>query len=182
MLASIQRLLDAAAVARSEGRLADARQQLQAAVAELRRGEQALDLARALRGLARIERALHNDAGAISLYAEAADLCRGSGDAQALGSALRHLGEIHLQAGRLDQAAHPIEEAVALYRATPGIDTLELANALRPLALLRGAQGAPQSAAELWREARSLYLAVGVVEGVAECDAWLTAPGGTSAE
>ena len=47
---------------------------------------------------------------------------------------------------------------------------LELANALRPCALLRERLGDGEAALALWREARELYLAAGIAEGVRECD------------
>ena len=64
-------------------------------------------------------------------------------------------------------------EALALYRSNDRTDPLDLANALRPLAILEEAAGHTDSAAALWREARDLYARANVAEGAAECAARL---------
>ena len=48
------------------------------------------------------------------------------------------------------------------------VPPLDLANALRPIALLRERQGDATSAKSLWSEAHALYSAAGVEAGVAE--------------
>lgn len=101
---------------------------------------------------------------------------RASGDARALAHALRHLVEIHTGAGRLELADTCISEALELYRPMGDLPTLELANTLRPLALLREAQGRLDEARDAWEEARVLYEATGIEAGVAECDAHLGRP------
>jgi tetratricopeptide (TPR) repeat protein len=104
------------------------------------------------------------------LYEEAVSLCRGQSDALRLAHTVRHLGDLHQDAGRLGLAEPCYEEALALYRGsghTP--PPLDLANAIRPLAILRERAGNVVEAAGLWREARDLYLAVNVRAGVAEC-------------
>src|SRR5258705_82111 len=50
---------------------------------------------------------------------------------------------------------------------------LDLANAIRPLAILREDAGAVEEAKRLWTEARDLYAAVDVAPGVAECSSRL---------
>jgi tetratricopeptide (TPR) repeat protein len=84
--------------------------------------------------------------------------------------ALRHLADIHQDAGAWSAAEPLYEHALRLYRADPSTGTLELANALRPYALLRERLGDGDAAVALWREARALYLAAGIAEAVAECD------------
>ena len=90
----------------------------------------------------------------------------------------RHLGERLTEAGRLDEAEPILEEALAVYRdvharaeASRGPGALDLANAVRPLALLRTAQERREDAVVLWREARELYEVAGIQAGVDECDA-----------
>jgi len=55
---------------------------------------------------------------------------------------------------------------------------LELANTIRPFAILKERAAEAGQAVLLWREARDLYLAVNVQEGVAECSEHLTKLGG----
>jgi tetratricopeptide (TPR) repeat protein len=100
---------------------------------------------------------------------EAVALCRAAGEPLALAHTLRHLGDLHQDAGRLQDAEPHYREALEIYRADAGTSALELANAIRPLAMLDEARGRTGSARELWSEARALYETAGVAEGVAEC-------------
>ena len=54
------------------------------------------------------------------------------------------------------------------YRKHPETPPLDLANAIRGLALLKSDSKRPESARALWHEARELYAAVNVEAGVAE--------------
>ena len=61
-------------------------------------------------------------------------------------------------------------EALALYRAHE-IDPLDLANAIRPFAILKRAAGKAEEARPLCEEARELHTAIDVQVAVAECSA-----------
>lgn len=101
---------------------------------------------------------------AAGLYSQAAELYRAAGHELRLAHTLRHAADVLRDDGKLAQAEPLYLEALALYRAHPEAPHLDLANALRPLALLREAQ-----ARQLWTEARDLYDSVGVEAGVNEC-------------
>ena len=73
---------------------------------------------------------------ALHLYEEAVALCRLDNDPLQLAHTVRHLGDVHHDAGRLDRAEHCYREALAWYRAHPNTPPLDLANTLRPLAIL----------------------------------------------
>ena len=60
------------------------------------------------------------------------------------------------------------QEALLLYRDHPGTAPLDLANALRPFAILSEALGKPEQAIQLWTEARTLYAALNLKAGVDE--------------
>ena len=81
---------------------------------------------------------------------------------------VRHLGDAYREAGRLSDAEPCYIEALAIYRANDRTARLDLANAVRPLAILREAQGALAEAGTLFEEARRLYAESGVPAGVAE--------------
>jgi len=55
------------------------------------------------------------------------------------------------------------------YRGTPPT-TLEMANALRVMAMAEAAAGELDSAMTHWREARTLYHDAGIADGVLEAD------------
>ena len=74
-------------------------------------------------------------------------------------AALTHYGE----AAAINRAGY--REALAIYRRNERTPPLDLANALRGFALLKGRSA---EANALWQEARDLYAAVGVEAGVAE--------------
>ena len=65
-------------------------------------------------------------------------------------------------------------EAIAIYRSNEHPATLDLANALRPLAILKDDAGEVEAAKRLWAEARDFYAAGNVQEGVAESSGRLT--------
>jgi hypothetical protein len=70
---------------------------------------------------------------------------------------------------RLDDARRDLTAAVGREDAA----TLDLANAIRPLAILKETTGDAAAARRLWEEARDLYAAAGIAAGVTECTARL---------
>ena len=162
-------LLNQAAHARRDNRLADAHRDLGEAVGLCRQAGAPRELVQALKALGQIERDLGRGDAAQLLYEEAATICREQGDPLLLAHTVRHLGDIHQDAGRLEPAEACYDEALALYRDHGQPPPLDLANAIRPLAMLKEATGEVEEAKRLWIEARDLYEAVHVLEGVAEC-------------
>lgn len=104
---------------------------------------------------------------AVRLYEQAIALCRGIDEPLLLAHTIRHLGDVHYEAGRRDAAVPFLEEALAIYREhdTP---PLELANAIRSLAIAREDAGTLNDAAQLWEEAHQLYTVTNVAPGIAE--------------
>jgi tetratricopeptide (TPR) repeat protein len=155
---------------RREERADDAWQSFSEAVAVARREGNDADLVHALMGLGQIERDQGRGEAALPLYEEAVELCLALDDLPMLAHTLRHLGDLHQDAGSLSAAELPYQQALLLYRRLEDTSALELANALRPYALLRERLGEAAAARALWQEARALYLAAGIAEAVAECD------------
>jgi tetratricopeptide (TPR) repeat protein len=176
------RLMRQADVARQERRLADARRDLTEAVALCRRAAGQRELLQALRRLGQVERDLGRGDAALPLYEEAVALCREEGDPLLLAHSVRHLGDIHQDAGRPGLAEPCYHEALAIYRGHDRTPPLDLANAVRPLALLKERAGAVAEARRLWAEAKDLYAAVNVPAGVAECSARLANLAASDAE
>ena len=158
--------------ARREHRLKDAKRYFTEAI-ELCRADGGLPLARALVALGEIERNPEDRNLARQHYEEAIAIYRVVGDPGRVAHAVRHLGDICYEDGRPDLAEPCFHEALALYRADPATGKLDLANAIRSLAVLREEHGDPEEAAQLWQEARELYEAVNVQEGVSESSARL---------
>jgi tetratricopeptide (TPR) repeat protein len=131
----------------------------------------------ALKGLGQIERDLRNGHAALPLYEEAVALCRAVSEPLRLAHTIRHLGDIHLDAGRLELAEPCYDEALALYSENEQTVPLDLANAIRPLAILQERNGNRELAKSLWKEAKELYAAVDVPAAVAESSRHLAALG-----
>jgi tetratricopeptide (TPR) repeat protein len=127
------------------------------------------ELIHALKGRGQIERDLNNNKAAVGLYEQAAALCREAGDPLLLAHTVRHVGDIHQDIKHDDLAAACYVEALAIYRAEPNTAPLDLANAVRPFALLKENAGEIEEAKRLWAEARDLYAASNIPQGVAEC-------------
>lgn len=162
------KLLAQAFQARRKHRLDDARRDLVQAIEICRTGGGRADLAEALKGLGQIERDLGRNDAALRLYLEATGLCRAEGDALKLAHTVRHLGDIHQDMGHRELAELCYHEALAIYRGHPQTPPLELANAIRGLAILKFDTGQDLEAKSLWQEARDLYAAVNVETGVKE--------------
>ena len=166
-----------AALRRRSGDSAGARPLLVQAVAAAREAGDRARLGDLLARLGQIERDLGDVAAALACYSEAAAIARESGAALTLAHRLRHIGDIHLDAGQIEPAERFCEEALAIYRGRDDSPAGDLANAVRPMALLREKQGRREEARSLWAEARELYERAGVAVGAAESAARLSAPG-----
>jgi tetratricopeptide (TPR) repeat protein len=103
-------------------------------------------------------------------YEEAVVLFREADHPLVLAHTIRHLGDVYLEQGRPDLAEPCYHEALALYRSHSDESSLDLANAVRSLALLRWEQ-----ARVLWEEARVLYTGLSIVSGIQESSARVTA-------
>ena len=132
------------------------------------------DLVQALKGRAQIERNLGRTDAAARLYEEAVAICRTEEDLLQLAHTVRHLGDIHQDAGNFELAEPCYLEALAIYRSHPKTAPLDLANTLRPFAILHEGLGKTTQAIALWAEARNLYGALSLREGVAESTEHLT--------
>jgi tetratricopeptide (TPR) repeat protein len=81
--------------------------------------------------------------------------------------AVRHLGDAYCYAKQFADAEPCYVEALSIYRNNEDTKPLDLANAIRGFAVLKGETGASEEAKDLWREAHDLYLALKVTAGVA---------------
>lgn len=147
-----------------------ARQDLVEAVTLARRAqvEDPLQLAKTLTALGQIERDLHHPEEALRHYQEAAGIYRTADVPLLLAHTVRHIGDIHRDKTQLKLAEPCYAEALAIYRAHAETSTLDLANTIRGVALLKEALGDPQEATKLWEEAGRLYVSVNVESGVKE--------------
>jgi tetratricopeptide (TPR) repeat protein len=162
------KLLKQAFQARRENRLADARRDLVEAVEICRKAGVPAELAEALTGLGQIERDLQRNDAARQHYEEAVAIYRAQGDALVLAHTVRHVADIHRHDGSRELAERCYQEALHIYRSYERTPPLDLANAIRGLAILKDDAGEAEEARSLWEEARELYTAVKVEAGVAE--------------
>jgi tetratricopeptide (TPR) repeat protein len=174
MADSVGGVVEKAIQARREKRFADAKHLWVEAVEYYRNSGQRPELIRALRGLGQIERDLGYNDAALTPYEEAVSLCRENHDPLLLAHTVRHLGDIHLDAERFNLAEPCYHEALALYRSRQQTNRLDLANAIRPLAILMERTGHTHEAIKLWTEAKELYQACHVRAGVQESSRRLT--------
>jgi tetratricopeptide (TPR) repeat protein len=103
-------------------------------------------------------------------YEEAVTVFREVDEPLVLAHAIRHLGDVYHEQGRPDLAEPCYHEALGLYRTHEDDSSLDLANAVRSLAVLRWEQ-----TRTLWEEARDLYATVGIEAGVKESTARVAA-------
>lgn len=168
-LGSAEELVAQAQKARREGRPEDAFRAYQKS-SELSRF-QGLEhcLVLALSGLGQVERDRGNLDTAQPHYADALTTCRSCGEPLPTAHTARHLGDIYRENGFAQQAEPLLKEAITMYRQDLNTQILDLANAIRPLALLRTEQRKNEDARQLWSEALALYSALELSAGVSEC-------------
>jgi tetratricopeptide (TPR) repeat protein len=124
--------------------------------------QERLERARALRQ--RGEAARRKDgATAQECYEEAVALCRETGEPLVLAHVVRHLGDVYQEQERPDLAEPCYNEALRLYRDHEQVLSLDLANAIRSMAVLRWEQ-----TRNLWKEAHGLYANLSIEAGVKE--------------
>jgi tetratricopeptide (TPR) repeat protein len=166
-------LLSEANTARRENNYEKAKQGIILAVDLARRLSKVPLLVKALNDLARIERDLGNTATSIKCYEELANLCEKHNDPSGVAHALRHLGDIHLEEGQLEDAENYYEEALRIYNNLKPTPPLDLANTLRGYALLLEKQGDFQESLECWKKARTIYEEQRITPGVEESNRWI---------
>lgn len=166
---SIDDLIETSWRARREGRHPEAERGLRQAVHASRHAGTRRQLISALGKLVHVLRDLDRQEEALPLSEESVRASRDEGDGLLVAHTVRHLGDLHRDGGRLPEADRCYDEALALYRAAPSPDPLDVANALRPAALLKLSLGQRSDARALFSQARALYEQVGIVAGVEEC-------------
>lgn len=124
--------------------------------------------------LAQRARAEKNFSDARAHYSEAAQIYRNRGDDLAYAHTIRHIADIYLAEHNLADARKLYEQSIEICRSNLKVKLLDLANAVRPYALLNEMEGHLDSARTLWTEARNLYSSLRVTAGVAECDSHIS--------
>ncbi len=163
---------------RREHKPTDAAREWAKAVELSRQQNDMPNLIRSLRGGAETERDLGRNLEAQALYEEAVLLCRKQNDALLLAHAVRHLGDVRRHLGHHEAAQSCYEEALGIYRRETEANPLDIANALRPFAILKEKMGDFDGARAIWREARELYESLAIDAGVAEASQALARLGG----
>ena len=115
---------------------------------------------------------LKNEANILKYKLAVAGL-RNSSEPLRLAHAVRHLGDAYYYGGQGELAEPFYVEALSIYRSRDDRRPLDLANAIRSYAVIKGELGAINEAKRLWREAHDLYISVDVPAGVAESAARL---------
>jgi tetratricopeptide (TPR) repeat protein len=106
-------------------------------------------------------------------YKLAVAMARRGGVQLRLAHRVRHLGDAYYYAGRWALAEPCYVEALSIYRGDKETRPLDLANAVRSLAVLKHEGGASNEARRLWQEAHDLYTALKAPAGIAESAARL---------
>ena len=117
--------------------------------------------------LAYVERALHDEQSAEAHYRRATEMFRTLHDPYRTAHNMRHLADILRETGKPLEAAPFYSESIEFFRKS-GEYPLQLANALRGLALMQGDVKDFAGSLQSWSEAKALYQMVSVDAGVAE--------------
>lgn len=115
-------------------------------------------------------RAEHHLNEARLLYAEAAQTYQREQDQLAYAHTVRHIADMFLHESKYAEAKPLYEEALEIYRGSLDTKLLDLANTVRPYALLHEGLKDAEAASRLWLEARNLYASLRIEPGVTECE------------
>ena len=121
-------------------------------------------------------RAEHRLDEARRLYTEAAALYRNENNPLAYAHTIRHIADMLLHESKHAEAQPLYEEALEIYRSNLNTKLLDLANTVRPYALLHEQLGNRETANAHWQEARNLYASLRIEPGVTECEKHLASP------
>ena len=168
-------LMRAAWSARAEGKLTDAERLLGEALSVAKQSDSPGVRVQCLVKISHVMQDQGRAREAGEAAREAVSAARTLHDPRLLAWAVRHLGDVCRADGQLGDAAARYREAISLYAELPEPPPLDVANALRPLAIVMESEGDTARASELWEEARRLYGLVGIQEGVDEASAHLAA-------
>jgi len=160
--------------ARRDNRLEDARAAYTRAVSLARYSDDTATLAETVKYLGKIERDLGEVDASLRHYQEAAALVRTLNHPLNIAHTIRHIADILREKGEPDRAAPYYDEALILYRRNPKAPPLDLANALRGLALNKADLGDKPAAIQIWQEASALYKQVNIPAGIAESEHQIT--------
>jgi tetratricopeptide (TPR) repeat protein len=160
-------LIEQGRKARQERRLEDARSLFKEALKECCSDDDPRLEAELHSELAYVERALHDEQSAEADYRRAAEMFGTLGDSFRTAHNMRHLADILRETGRPLDAAPFYSESIEFFRKS-GEYPLQLANALRGLALTQGYLKDFAGSLQSWAEAKALYQMVNVDAGVAE--------------
>lgn len=160
MNANTKLALERGTLARRERRVDDARAAFAEAAESARKSGFPSDLAEALAKQAQIERDTGFLDKALAYQLDALVIVRALNEPQNLAHVLRHAGDILQTANRHADAEPYYREMLALYRAAPDTPPLDVANAIRSVALHAQHLGRIEEARRLWQEARERYAAL----------------------
>ncbi len=96
--------------------------------------------------------------------------CRALNHDLLLAHTVRHLGDVLQDLGSIERAEPCYLEALSLYERHDRAPTLDVANTIRPLAILRETQGDTAEAVLLWTKALKIYAECNVSAGAEECE------------
>lgn len=169
--AEIDGLVSRAWQARRDGQLDEA-QSLLLKAADLCRTDVLLkpDRVNILRKLAHVLQDKGETDAALKALTEANDLCAQIEDDYLTAHTLSHLGDVYRAKGLLEEADPVYAEALSYYQNADEVSELDLANALRSMALLREQQNDTAQAIKYWRQAHYYYQATHIQPGVDECN------------
>ena len=170
---NVDDLLTEATALRKENQFEEAIEQIHKALELSRTLSDTESVARSLNELAQAEREMGDTAASIDHYRDLLEYERENSRPLGAAHALRHLGNIHQDEGRIDEAEECYSQALEIYRTNHGESKMALANTLRAFALLKNQQDKKQESLSLWKEARIIYEENHVKEGIKECNRWI---------
>ncbi|MEQ9405041.1 MAG: tetratricopeptide repeat protein [Cyclobacteriaceae bacterium] len=168
IIIEVEELLRSARIFRNESRLDEAIRELHIALELCEKFKVSKEKARPLSLLANIQHDLGNNNASLESYRDALSIAENESKPKQIAHITRRIADVERELGSLKESLSHYQKALKYYRANVPA-SLNTANALRGLALLKEKMVDYSDAKKLWKEAKTLYEKLKIEDGVKEC-------------
>ena len=115
----------------------------------------------------------HNLDKALAYGKKSSEFYKENNDLDKVAHSTRHIADLQRKLGKINDSLQSYTEAITIYKTNAEVNTLDLANALRGYALALAKNNKIDEAISAWEEAREIYEANNIQEGIDEASSEL---------
>lgn len=169
VIENMEEFLRSARIFYQQNRLDEAIRELHSALELCEDYKVSKEKSKTLSLLANIQHYLGYQEESLKSYKDALSLAEEVSKPDQVAHITSHIADVEREVGSLKEAQSHYQKALEYYRANLGSHSLNRANALRGMALLKEKMVDYSDAKRLWKEAKVLYQKLKIEDGVREC-------------